>query len=302
MPAPTGHALYGALAAFASSCTWAFASARYAQVSRDIGSTRVNLSRAVFVVPIYVALVAITSRAHALDGVTPSGVLWLFASVICSYGFADNLFFASARRLGVSTALSIASTYPLWAALTGVLSSGERFGPVRASGTLLCVGGVIALVRLSPAARDGQGRPHRDVLGFALAFLTSLLWAGNSVSIKRGAVGLTVFQANALRYSMALLLLGTTVALSRTRPPASRPMGGWRRLVPAIVADAVFGSILYVYGLSHTDLATGATLSSQAPLISVPVAILLGEERWNAKRFAAVTATVAGIALLLVAA
>jgi len=294
--------LWGALAAFGSSCTWAYASARYAQASRDVGSTRVNLARAVVVVPIYAVAVAVGSGAHALDGVTPAGVAWLFASVLCSYGLADNLFFASARRLGVSTALAIASTYPLWAALVGATFSGERFGPARAAGTLLCVGGVIALVRLSPAAQAERGAPHRYRTGGALAIVTSILWAGNSVSIKHGAVGLTVWQANAIRYSIALALLSTQVLLSGARPSLPRPRGGWTRLLPAILSDAVFGSVFYVYGLSHTDLSVGAPLSSQAPLLSVPFAIALGEERWSTPRFAAVTATVAGIVALILAA
>jgi drug/metabolite transporter (DMT)-like permease len=295
-------ASWGALAALGSSCTWAYASARYSMASRDVGSARVNLARAIVVVPIYFTVVAFDSGARALDGVTSTGSAWLLASVLCSYALADNLFFSAARRLGVSTALTIASTYPLWAALVGVVFAGERFGPLRAAGTLLCVGGVIALVRLAPRTRDEKGPPHRDRFGFALAFVTSILWAGNSVSIKHGAVGLTVWQANAIRYSMALVLLSGQVALSRTPPPSPRPAGGWTGLLPAIIADAVFGSVFYVYGLAHTDLSVGAPLSSQAPLLSVPVAIALGEERWSTARFAAVTATVGGIVALILAA
>jgi drug/metabolite transporter (DMT)-like permease len=73
-------------------------------------------------------------------------------------------------------------------------------------------------------------------------------------------------------------------------------------LAPAIAADGLLGSSLYVYGLSHSDLAVGATLTSLAPLISVPIAIALGEERWNGRRVAAVAMTVAGAVTLVGAA
>jgi drug/metabolite transporter (DMT)-like permease len=129
-----------------------------------------------------------------------------------------------------------------------------------------------------------------------------VLWAGNSVSIKFGAVGLNVFEANAIRYVIAWVILFGQVRLARTAPPSTTPQGGWLPLLPAIIADAFFGSVFYVYGLSHSDLATGSALSSQAPLLSVPFAIMLGEERWSAARFAAVAATVTGIVLLLLAA
>jgi drug/metabolite transporter (DMT)-like permease len=70
-------------------------------------------------------------------------------------------------------------------------------------------------------------------------------------------------------------------------------------LLPALVADSIVGALAYVYGLSHTDLAVGATLSSLAPLFSVPFAIAAGEERFDARRSAAIVVTVAGIVLLL---
>ena len=76
-------------------------------------------------------------------------------------------------------------------------------------------------------------------------------------------------------------------------------MAGWLWLVPAILTDALCGSMFYVYGLSHTDLAVGSTLSSLAPLISVPVAIAVGEERWSAPRFLAVTTTTIGVVVLI---
>lgn len=294
--------LLGPLAALASSVTWAYSSTRYAQASRDVGSSRVNLARAICVVPIYLVVTLLQLGGGAFDGVTTPKVGWLFASVLCSYAIADNLFFTAARRLGISTALSIASTYPLWAAVVGAIFGGEPFGPTRAFGTLLCVGGVIALVRLGPMSKASRaaGTPHRtDVLGVVLAFIASILWAGNSISVKHGAVGLSVWQANAIRYTIALVLLCGQVAFARTPPARKAPIAGWLWLVPAILTDALCGSIFYVYGLSHTDLAVGSTLSSLAPLISVPVAIAVGEEHWSGPRFFAVATTTAGVVVLI---
>jgi drug/metabolite transporter (DMT)-like permease len=288
--------ILGALGALGSSCTWAYASTRYAAASRDIGSPRVNLARAVLVVPIYWIGMIVLHGAHPLDGLTPTRALWLLASVVCSYALGDSLFFTAARRLGVSTALSIASTYPLWAAAAGALIAGERFGPARATGTLLCVGGVIALVRMARAPDEKHEGSWSS--GLALAGITSLLWAGNSYSIKQGSIGIDAWQSNTLRYSMALVLL-----FAQTRflapPPHPAPVRGWRSLFAPIIADAVFGSVFFVYGLSHSDLAVGATLSSLAPLISVPIAVLAGEEKWSPPRLLAVATTVGGIVLLM---
>jgi drug/metabolite transporter (DMT)-like permease len=282
---------FGALAAFGSALTWAFSSVRYSQVSRDIGSLRVNLTRALVVGPFYLAIAAALHEGRPAVGVTVSGAASLVLSVVCSYVLADSLFFVAARRIGVSTALSIASTYPLWAALVGVVFRGEPFGPLRLLGTVLCVAGVTALVRLTPASEPSQ-RFGRSYGGVLLAAATSVLWAGNSVAVKYGSGGLDVAQVNGVRYSFALLMLAFGV--TATRQPVLPNLQVLKRLLPAIVADGILGSSFYVCGLAHSDLAVGATLSSLAPLISVPIAIAAGEDRWNPGRVVAVAMTVGG--------
>jgi drug/metabolite transporter (DMT)-like permease len=292
--------LLGALGALGSSFTWAFASTRYAQASRTIGAARVNLLRALTVAPLYTAYAVLAlGPRQAVDTVRPAHVGWLTVSVLCSYAIADNLFFAAAARIGVSTSLSIASIYPMWSALYGVGVRGETLSALRAVGMVLCIGGVIALVRLARASQAEAEVKRVDAGGLVLAFFTSFLWAGNTISVKLGSERLDVAQVNAIRFLIAALLLGGQLVALRP-PPSTVPIAdAWRRLIPAIAADAIFGSIFFVYGLSHTDLAVGATLSSLSPLISVPLAIALGEERWSTPRAIAITVTVAGIVLLV---
>ncbi|HEX4459047.1 MAG TPA: DMT family transporter [Polyangia bacterium] len=299
--------MIGALAALASSVTWAFGSTRYALGSRTIGSARVNLTRATVVLPIFAIATIVTTRGHVFAGITPHAALWLAVSVLCSYAFADSVFFAAARRVGVTTALAIASSYPLLAAIAGACLGNERFGLLRALGTVACVGGVIALIALAPQAADEhehqQSSAKEARQGILLALLTSVLWAGNTVFTKHGADGLAPWQANLARFLCAWPILAATTALTK---PASddrkAARGVYLMLIPVSLVEACGGSSLFVYGLTHTDLAVGATLSSLAPLISVPFALFYREERWSGKRFGAVAATVAGVIVLIVGA
>jgi drug/metabolite transporter (DMT)-like permease len=296
----------GALAALGSSATWAFSSTRYAAASRAIGPSRVNIGRALIAAPVYITVGLILHRGRLFEGIDSARFGWLSMSTVCAYGLGDSIFFASARRLGISTALSIASSYPLWAALAGVVLGGESIGPLRIVGTLLCVAGVIALVALSRNAESSRPSPspggarkgdedRRATLGgIAMAFLASLFWAGNSFSISRASLNIDVWQVNAIRYTMALFMLLPQAHFS----PKPTGQVSWLGLLPAIFADCIVGSILFVYGLANTDLAVGATLSSLAPLLSVPIAILYREESWSLSRFIAVAATVSGAVLL----
>lgn len=283
-------------AALGSSATWAYASARYAMTAREVSPVRVNLVRMLMAWPVFVAIALWDGSLGR--GLTPQHLSWLALSTFCSYAFADSLFFASARRLGVSSALAIASTYPLWAALKGTLVDGEPFGWARAAGTLLCVGGVATIVKLGGAQKDESGAPAvRDRLGVPLALVTSVLWAGNTIAIKTGSIGLSLWTVNSVRYTIAIVILSAIVASGRA-PGATRPLRGWLPMVPAVIADCVVGSVLFIYGLRNTDLAVGATLSSLAPLLSLPIALWMGAERPSVGKLLAVVTTVAGIVLL----
>jgi drug/metabolite transporter (DMT)-like permease len=297
----------GAIAALVSAALWAYASTRYALASRALGSARVNLTRATIVLPLFVTATLLSTRGHPLAGITNARAGWLLVSVFCAYAFADNVFFAAARRVGITTALAIASSYPLWAAVAGTLWRGERFGLMRAGGTVLCVGGVMALIVLAPQAADEHAHAHSNKReareGIALALLTSILWAGNTVSTKLGGTGLEAWHANLIRFCFAWPILAATSALTR-RPTADdgEARANYRGLIIPSLAEACIGSSLFVYALAHTDLAVGATLSSLAPLMSVPFALFYRAERWSPPRFCAVAVTVAGIVVLIIGA
>ena len=91
----------------------------------------------------------------------------------------------------------------------------------------------------------------------------------------------------------------TSAELAMAKDSYARSLPGYFETTESTVASL---SSLFVYGLAHTDLAVGATLSSLAPLMSVPFALLYREERWSLPRFTAVTATVAGVVILIVGA
>jgi drug/metabolite transporter (DMT)-like permease len=297
----------GALAALISSAIWAWASTRYALHSRAIGSARVNFTRASTVMPVFFVITAVLTRGKIFGGADVTHALWLGLSVICAYAFADNIFFAAARRVGVTTAMAIASTYPLWATLAGALWRHERLGLAHAAGALLCVGGVIALILLAPRAAHEVPHAGSDAeasrTGIVFAVITSVLWAGNSVATHIGGLGLITVQANLIRFFFAWPILAVTslIVPRPTRDPAEA-RHAYLALVPVSLLEAGLGSSLFVYGLAHSDLAVGATLSSLAPLMSVPFALLYGEERWSPSRFVAVMVTVAGVIVLVTAA
>ncbi|MEY4509423.1 MAG: hypothetical protein RLZZ450_1545 [Pseudomonadota bacterium] len=293
----------GAVGAFMASVTWAFASVRYAAVAREVGDARVGLLRAVTASVLWCG-VAVLSGGAPFATIDLRHAAFLVGSIVCSYALGDRVFFAAAHRVGVSTALAIATIYPLWAALYGSLFRGEPFGLQRSLGVLACLVGVSALLALSRAGNVNTSTVQAHALGgVLLALLTSLFWAGNAVLLKLGTEGPSIVQANAVRFSSGVVLLA--LQLPRGKSPVAATSVRYttlaRRLALPLLADTGLGSICFVYGIAHTDLALGATLSSLSPLVALPFAVALGTERFSPGRALAVCLTLAGVLSLVTA-
>ena len=98
---------------------------------------------------------------------------------------------------------------------------------------------------------------------------------------------------------MALLIVGT---LARVLSPTSRlllPRQEFRRWAWLFACEAFGGSLFFLYGLSRSPLVIGTTLSSLAPVLSMPVACALGWERFSGKRALGVLFVILGVWLLV---
>lgn len=291
--------ILGAVAALGTSLSWAYASSRFALAAREVSPMRLNLARVTTTLPA-LAIAAYLSNA-LIRGVTFQHIAWLTASALCSFVVADSLFLASARRIGVSSALAIGSTYPLWTTLGAAFTGGEHLGVARACGLILCVGGTIAIILLGDdSVERGDRMTSRSAFmaGIGLAGATSMLWATNAIATREGSTGLSPLTAGWIRASIAMVLLRALVHIAKIGGP-TRPSSGWLRLLPAICVDGVLGSICHTYALSHANLAVGTTLSSLAPLISSPFALWFGVERFSLSKLLAISATVAGVVVVV---
>lgn len=298
----------GPLCALASSLTWAYGSAIYTREASRVGPAEVNLARSLLVLPLFALATLVTVGPQALGLLRWENLGWLSLSMLCSYGLGDLVFYMTALRLGTPTGLAISSVFPVWSALLGALTLGERISGSRALGIACCIGGVAWLVLLQvPPGSRAPARGRALAGGVALAILTSILWAGNAYSIRRGAAQQPMFLVNTFRYFMAVpVLTGMWLVQKQRRRATAGPPERlllsrhhlWR-LVPTVLVEAFLGSSIFVYGLSHSDLSVAAPLSSLAPLFAVPIGLYLGTERLHLRRLLAIVITVAGVILLV---
>jgi drug/metabolite transporter (DMT)-like permease len=260
----------------------------------------VNLLRAGLSFPLFLVAALATDPA-SLGLVTADRAGWLVLSVAGSYVVGDALFLASARLLGVPAALAVASTYPLWSAFAGWAFLDQRVGPAGLAGVVLVVAGVVTIVRRGGDGARKAGTPvSGHGTGVALAFATSLFWALNTFAIARGGADLPVAAVNSFRmgFAVALIPLGRLLLRGR-RTPLLVPVSEARRSWPYFVLESVGGTALFVVGLTHSPLAVAAALTSLAPVLSIPFAVVIGRERPGARVVAGIAVVTAGIVLLV---
>lgn len=270
----------------------------------------VNFMRASLSFPFFLVAALAMGPEGGLGQVTTARAGWLLLSVVGSYVVGDALFLSGASLLGVPVALAIASTYPLWSALAGWLFLGQSVGPPGLAGVVLVVAGVATVVRYrgagagdavragSPVAGIRSAPGH--VTGVLLAGATSLFWALNTFAIARGGADLPVAGVNTFRmgFAVALMPLGRLL-LGRRGPTLLVPLRDMRRVWPVFLLESVGGTALFVVGLTHAPLAVAAALTSLAPVLSVPFAVLIGKERIGGRVLLGIVVVTAGIVLLV---
>ncbi len=284
----------GPLASFCASLTWAFGSSVYGKLAQKYDASTINMNRALLAFPFYLLLALFLSTGSIL--ISAEDLLWVFISMIASFALGDVCFLMATKHIGVPSSLAVASSYPIFSALLGLVVNQESLGALQFFGLLLTVVGVMAVI-VASKKENTKGHLVKGVL-FALA--TSVFWALNTYCVARLGHGNHVFIVNLWRMIIAIILCPIVgYFLLGHRPQMFLEKQDYRRYGYVFVAEAVGGSSFYVYGLSHTPLAVGAALSSLAPVISVPVAVLLGQEKFSLRKTIAICIVMSGIYLLL---
>lgn len=310
-----GTSWLGPLCALSSSASWAFGSTAYSKLSRNYSPFAVNFGRALIAFPLF--LISTFVLAGGMTGgwtqfaqVRFHQVGWFALSMIASYGLGDVLFLWSTRSLGVPGALAIASCYPIWTALLGiVLGDGHALSLIQLFGLLLAVMGVVIVILSAPTPESNPSSDSTQLStkswlsdrrnGVLLAIATSVLWALNAFALSRGAENLPVSVCNSIRMLLAMGISATIGFFLAPGCPILLPRHQLRSSLWLFVLEAFGNSIFYFYGITRSPLVVGAILTSLAPVIAVPVAWAFGEERISASRTAGIMGVITGLWFLM---
>lgn len=297
--------VFGMGAAFASAVLWAIGGSVYSRLSRTYPAHTVNFTRATLALPIFLALsvfVSLTRFGSAWAGFSSfhaHNISWLVVSVFASYAFGDVLFMLSTRRLGIPTAMAVASIYPLFSAIFAWYFQQQALGPIRLLGLLLAVAGTFFVVQANRSQTKHHQNAKQHLVGILLAIGTSLCWALNTYSSGQGGAGVGVVEANVVRMSVALIMIPLIGRLAEGGLKLRLGREDLLRYWPVFVLESVVGSFLFVYGMAHAPLAIAAVLNSLAPVLTLTLALFMGWERFSKRKSIGIVFVVVGVCLLL---
>jgi drug/metabolite transporter (DMT)-like permease len=226
------------------------------------------------------ALTFAIGGAVGLVGIMATGGLSQLARVpwqVYAFGTAGLfgyhfLYFSALRLAPPAEAGLIAYLWPLLIVLFSGLLPGERLLPGHILGALVAFAGAALIVASGAGTATGPNPP----LGYALAFLCALTWAGYSVVSRRlGAVptaSVTVFcLATAALSALAHLALEPT-----TWPTEAT---GWLAVLLLGLGPVGLAFFIWDVGVKKGDIQLLGVASYAAPLLSTAALVLGGAAR-----------------------
>lgn len=286
-------AAFGAVCALGAALAWSVTSLLARTLMPYYGSVTINAVRSGIAGTLLLVCVALLDGPGVLVAMSGTTFLVLVVSIVAAIGIGDSVFFESTRAIGLGRAMTIATTYPIGAALLAAALYGERITPAIATGTLLTLGGVALIVGVR-----SEARPERLWFGVGTAVVASAAWALSTVMMKTPLQEIEPLTAQAIRLPLASALLWLT-PWTRGAKAALRAGGRGPLLrIGALSAITAASSVLFVASLKYAGVTIGAVLSSTAPLFALPLGVLFLGERASAWTVLGALVSVAGIVVL----
>lgn len=287
------HPAFGALCALGAALAWAITSLLARTLMPHYSSVTINAVRSGVAGVLLVACVVVVDGPAALLTMSGPTFVVLVVSIVAAIGVGDTVFFESTRAIGLGRAMTIATTYPVGAAVMAAALYGERITTSIAVGTLLTLSGVALIVSVRTEAR-----PERLWFGVWMAVVASVAWAVSTAMMKTPLREIDPLTAQAVRLPLASVLLFLTPwAWGAGAALRTAGRGLLLRIGVLSVITAV-SSVLFVASLKYAGVAVGSVLSSTAPLFAVPLGVIFLDERMSAGTVLGAVVTVAGIVVL----
>lgn len=297
----------GELCAVAAAVTWAIGSILFARIGRAVVPGAMNLGK-LLVAGVLLSLthVALGGSIVSIDA-PRSAILLLAASGVAGLTIGDTAYFSAMESLGVSRAVLLLSTAPVFTALGGLLWLGERIDGRAAIGMALAIVGVSLVVTGRTAAttatsHENAARPV-TARGLAYGLLAAIGQSAGSLLSRRAMQdGVDPLAASAIRLlvgAIGLFFVAMVIGRSRVWIGALRRDRAWLKVGAAALVGSYAGIWLAQTALKKAASAgVAATLLATTPVFALPLAHVVGIDRLTRRAALGAAIALAGIVVL----
>ncbi len=308
----------GEVAALIAAMTWAGTSIAFTRFAGRTSPAVISAIRLASATLVLVGILLVSGQAGDYADASWETLAWIILSGAFAYAIGDTLYIQALGLIGMQRTFPISmALFITFTVVGGVLLLDETLTWGLPAGAALIGLGVSLIV--VPRAEDGIVEPapgEGDLVvpdlprapqnasatsGYVLLLLVGIFWAAASLVLagKRGELGAVA--AGTIRAPAgAIALLGFVAATQR--PELVAPFRDKRHLWAIIVAGLIgtgIGSMLYVYSVVEAGAGRAAVLSATAPLMGLPLSILILKEKLSLKVGIGTLLCVSGIVLVV---
>ena len=286
----------GIVEAIGAALSWSASAAFYKIGSRGISSGSANLARSIPSVAFLVLFTVATGVFTELWTVESSAFLAIFASAVLGLVFGDTLYIYSIRAIGVSRAVPIAASYPLFVAFTAVILLGESMTTILLIGTVSIVVGLWLLT--SKIGKEILPIGENFLRGAMAALGTALLWSASIIGMSMALLSTSPVIVSTLRVLMLSMMLGTYFAATDRSSIKRIRRQNWLAMSLGGVIALGIGWTLFAFSVNEIGAARAVPISSLSPFFSTLIGTTLLRESRGLKLYLGSALVVVGTMLV----
>jgi DME family drug/metabolite transporter len=286
--------LTGELLAIFSAFFWAGGAAIYKKGLEKTDAWSGNLMRTGFTSLGFLVLMLVKGTLfQSINILNLSLVFWLIVSSFFAFFLGDYLYLASLKGIGVSRAVPVSSTFPLFVAVWSFIIYRKPISILVILGTLLII---LAIKLISEEKENFTPKEHEDYRkGIAFSLFASICWSISIIILDYLTQFLPSEAVAGLRFMISFLMV-TAIVSKRgfNYNPSSMLWIGVGGMVVLVFSNYAFVEAIRIIGSAKV-----APVSSTYPVISALFASIFLKEKLTTKIIAGTLLSFSGVMIVI---
>jgi len=292
--------MIGEFAALGAALCWTVSAVLYKRALTKVSPVAANTVRCAGTSLVLILALALTGKIGVIAALSAYSLFLACASGIIGLGLGDTLYMLSLKAIGVSRAVPITCTYPLFSLVWAFLFAGETITPEVVLGAAAIVFGIwlISISKMDETLEKSEGKLHLKGVVFAVS--TAIAWSISismiNLAVKESIGFEQAYAVNTVRIMAISILLVFSSLASMGKLGSLRV--GWENAVMLLAGGLVaigLGWFFLTFSFTLIPESQAVPISSTTPLFSTLASLAFLHEKVTAKIALGSIMVVAGI-------